>query len=109
MQSNDAAERLLHHDDIATGRKLSNFNIPSIKMEAYIAAILNSIKDGQDIKQVPPAAFFNRTEEEVIANMEESRELDEQWAPQKKTCALSAEKVGLVLNIRIVHNNLHKT
>ena len=46
-------------------------------MEAYIAAILNSIKDGQDIKQVPPAAFFNRTEEEVIANMEESRELDE--------------------------------
>ena len=53
-------------------------------MEAYIAAILNSIKDGQDIKQVPPAAFFNRTEEEVIANMEESRELDEQWAPQKK-------------------------
>ena len=77
-KSNDAAERLLHHDDIATGRKLSNFNIPSIKMEAYIAAILNSIKDGQDIKQVPPAAFFNRTEEEVIANMEESRELDEQ-------------------------------
>ena len=46
MQSNDAAERLLQHDDIATRRKLSNFKIRSIKMDAYIAAILNSIKDG---------------------------------------------------------------
>ena len=58
MQSNDAAERLLHHDDITTRRKLSNFKIHSIKMEAYVAAILNSIKDGQDIKQVPPSCIF---------------------------------------------------
>ena len=27
-------------------------------MEAYIAAILNSIKDGQDIKQVPPSCIL---------------------------------------------------
>ena len=27
-------------------------------MEAYIAAILNSIKDDQDIKQVPPSCIF---------------------------------------------------
>ena len=54
----------------------------------------------------PQLYFFNRTEEEVTANMEESRELDEQWAPQKKTWVPSAEEVGLVLNIRIVHNNL---
>ena len=75
-------------------------------MEAYIAAILNSIKDGQDIKQVPPAAFFNRTEEEVIANMEETESRMSSEHLKKKTCAPSAEEVGLVLNLRIVHNNL---
>ena len=44
----------------------------------------------------------------MIANMEESRELDELSSEhlKKKTCAPSAEEVGLVLNIRIVHNNL---
>ena len=79
MRSNDAAERLLHHDDIATGRKLSNFNVPSIENGGLYCGHPEQHQRRSGYQTGSPQLyFFNRTEEEVTANMEESRELDEQ-------------------------------
>ena len=81
MQSNDAAERLLHHDDIATGRKLSNFEILSIENGGLYCGHPEHHQRRSGYQTGSPQLHsFNRTDEEVTANMEEteSRELDEQ-------------------------------
>ena len=89
MQLNDAAKRLLHHDDIATslmvnsrlgfkGYNLTMFEVPSINVEGDVVNILNSIRDDRDIRQAHPRLrSFNWTEEvTAIIDKTESKELD---------------------------------
>ena len=88
--NNDAVERLLIHDDIATSlvvdtmmgfkrRKLSNLDLPPISEKMRIVNILKSISTTQDIAGVLAELRALEWTREVTANMDEkeSSELDE--------------------------------
>ena len=88
--NNDAVERLLVHDDIATSlvvdtrmgfkrRKLSNLDLPPISEKMRIVNILKSIRTTQDIAGVLAKLRALEWTREVTANMDEkeSSELDE--------------------------------
>ena len=90
MQSNEAAKKLLEHDDIATTlvvdsvmgfkrRKLSSLELPPVHEEIVLANIVKSVKKKQDISRALVELRSCEWMTEVTANMDEAEntELDE--------------------------------
>ena len=90
MASNEAAKKLLGHDDIATTllvdsvmgfkrRKLSNSELPPVQEEITLANIVKSIKKKQDVARALVELRSCEWTKEVTAKMDEteSTELDE--------------------------------
>ena len=90
MQPNEAAKKLLEHDDIATTlvvdsvmgfkrRKLSSLELPPVHEEMAVANIVKSIKKRQDVARGLVELRSCEWMKEVTANMDDSEntELDE--------------------------------
>ena len=90
MASNEAAKKLLGHDDIATTllvdsvmgfkrRKLSSSELPPVQEEITLANIVKSIKKKQDVARALVELRSCEWTKEVTAKMDEaeSTELDE--------------------------------